>query len=605
MDKDPKPQFEDFAQLSSEKAIRYQKLIERLIAALANRPVVNQKLEAPGFELYLSAYQAWAKDYVDNPEKSFQQQVSFWRETAQNFYNAQQAAFGSFGTDAATEDKLKETSQRPKDRRFGSPVWDSNPWMQFLRDQYLTISNSTRELMASIENLDAKDRDRLEFFSKQIVDMFAPTNFFTSNPDAMKKAYETGGDSLLDGFENFVRDVEANKGRHSVTLSDPDAFEVGNNLASTPGKVVFRNRLFELIHYKPTTKKTYEKPLLIIPPWINKFYILDLKPHNSFIKYVVDQGFSVFIVSWVNPDASYRDTGFDDYVAEGATAAIDTVSTITDQEQINVIGYCIGGTLLATTLANMARGNRRMVSSATFFTTLVDFESPGEITAFFDRTMLEGLQEEIDRQGYLDAYFMARAFSYLRANDLVYGPGVKSYLLGEKPPAFDLLYWNGDSTNLPAKMAQEYLDRLYHKNELTKGSFSVEGNTVKLSDIDFPITAVATRTDHIAPWTASFSGLSETSGEQNLILADSGHIAGIVNPPNSEKYCYWTNPVQFDATNSGEWLDNAQQHAGSWWPVWIEWLIENSGKQIDALKPGTKEFPAIADAPGDYVKATV
>ncbi|MEM9332517.1 MAG: class I poly(R)-hydroxyalkanoic acid synthase [Pseudomonadota bacterium] len=593
------PDTDDRSKIAVETYERYQTLLHRLVSALANKPVTNQKLESPGLDLYTSAFQVWMKNCAENPEKAFEQQVAYWRETATNYFNAQQAAYDSSMRGSSVEDQARSNS---KDRRFTSPYWDKNPWLKFVRDQYLTTARATSELVASLENLDAQDRKRLRFFSQQITDMFAPTNFFSFNPDAMQKAYETGGTSLLDGFENFVQDIEANKGRHAVTLADPDAFEVGINLATTPGKVVFRNQLFELIQYSATTKRVYEKPLVIIPPWINKYYILDLKPQNSFIKYAADAGLTVFVVSWVNPDASYRDVGFDDYVYEGAVKAIDTVCTITDQDQVNAIGYCIGGTLLATALAAMAKGNHRLVSSATFFTTLLDFREPGEITAFFGGDMLEGLKEEIDRQGFLDAYFMARAFSYLRANDLVYGPGVKSYLLGEKPPAFDLLYWNGDSTNLPAKMAHQYLERLYHKNELMHGTFSVGGNMLDLKDIDIPVTAVATRTDHIAPWASSFSGISEMSGEKQLILSDSGHIAGIVNPPSAEKYCYWLNDRDFDPEHADQWFKNAKQHHGSWWPVWLKWLTEQSGNKISARKPGTKDFPALMEAPGDYVK---
>ena len=496
----------------------------------------------------------------------------------------------------------EKINARPSDRRFSNPNWDNNPWLRFLRDQYLTTTRSAAELVNSLENIEGQDRARLEFFTQQILDMFSPTNFFASNPDALEKAYETGGKSLLDGFENFVRDVEANQGRHAVTLSDPDAFELGKNIATSPGKVVFRNRLFELIQYSPETKEVYAKPLVIIPPWINKFYILDLKPQNSFIRYAVSEGFTVFMVSWVNPDESYADTGFDDYVKEGAAKAIETVCAISGAKKTNAIGYCIGGTLLATTLAYMTKKNLKKVESATFFTTLLDFTSPGEITAFFDSAMLEGLNEEIERRGYLDAYFMARAFSYLRANDLVYGPGVKSYLLGEKPPAFDLLYWNGDSTNLPGNMARQYLARLYRDNELMNDRFSVDDTSISLGDIDVPIMAVATRTDHIAPWKASFSGIVRMSGEKQLVLADSGHIAGIVNPPEAKKYGYWTNEELFAPETADEWFENSDRNEGSWWPVWRDWLAKRSGKMVSARIPGSNEFPPLDEAPGKYVK---
>ena len=591
----------DVQEVAADNMDRFRSLSSRLVKALSGRPESNQKIEAPGFDIYMKAMGAWFADNAENPQKSYERQAKFWGETMQNLANAQQHAMASMMSAWDGNDEAKAAA-KPVDRRFSNPLWNENPWLQFVRDQYLTTSAAVESMVNSLEHIDDSDRSRVEFFSRQIIDMFSPTNFFATNPDALQKAYETGGTSLVDGFENFVKDLESHGGRHAVTLSDPEAFSVGENIATAAGKVVYRNRLFELIQYEPETEQVYATPLVIIPPWINKFYILDLKPKNSFIRYAVSQGFTVFVVSWVNPDGSYAETGFDDYVKEGAAEAIDKVCAITGEEEVNAIGYCIGGTLLATTLAWMAKGNRRPVANATFFTTLLDFESAGEITAFLGESMLEGLEEELDTNGYLDAFFMARAFSYLRANDLVYGPGVKSYLLGEAPPAFDLLYWNGDSTNLPAAMAREYLQRLYRNNELMQDHFSVDGTRLKLSDIDIPVMAIATRTDHIAPWKASFSGISRMSGERNLVLADSGHIAGIINPPVAKKYGYWLNPSSFDPSNADEWFKRSEHHDGSWWPVWLEWMSERSGEKVKARIPGNKSFPAIAPAPGEYVK---
>ena len=585
----------------AENTARLQDLTQRLVSVLANRQMVDPKMEGPGPELYMKAAHAWMAGIVSHPEKIAAQQVNFWRATMENLMSAQKTAMGTMSQPLRKTNGEGE-KQRPADRRFANPLWETNPWFHFIRDQYLTSSRAISEMVNGLDDLNQHDRQRVEFFSRQIIDMFSPTNFFATNPDAMEKALATGGKSLVDGMENFVRDLEANEGRAAVSLSDPNAFEVGKNIATAPGEVVYRNRLFELIQYEPETKKVFATPLVILPPWINKFYILDLKPANSFIRYAVAQGFTVFVVSWVNPDETYAETGFDEYVKEGALEAINKVCDITGEEQVNAIGYCIGGTLLGTTLAWLSKGNRRPVANAAFFTTLLDFEQPGELAVFLDDDFMRGLEKEIETTGYLNAFFMARTFSYLRANDLVYGPGVKSYLLGEAPPAFDLLYWNGDSTNLPGKMAWQYLERLYRNNELMAGTFSVGDDQAGLASIDIPVMAIATRTDHIAPWKASFSGMSQMSGELNLVLADSGHIAGIVNPPEAEKYGYWTNNGDFDIRKADNWFSAAERHNGSWWPVWTNWMSERSGKKVVARKPGSKKHPPIAAAPGEYVK---
>ncbi|MCB1516584.1 MAG: class I poly(R)-hydroxyalkanoic acid synthase [Hyphomicrobiaceae bacterium] len=567
-------------------------LTARLSAALAKRRQENPDLEGPGMDLYVKAASAYLTDMMTYPEKLIEQQMHMWRGTLLNLSEAMK------GPEQNSAGSDKAPSSRP-DPRFRNPLWQTHPYFNFLKQQYLLSSDTLTKSIEGLSELGEDDQQRVAFFARQFVDLMSPTNFLATNPDAIEKALETNGQSLVEGLENFVRDVEANQGDFSVTLSDPNAFEVGRNIATTPGEVIYRNRLFELIRYTPTTEQVHAVPLLIVPPWINKYYILDLAAKNSFIKFAVDQGLSVFVVSWVNPDESYRDVGFDTYIAEGAIEAIETVKAFTGEKKINAIGYCIGGTLLAATLALMAKRGDHSVKTATFFTTLVDFEEPGNLGVFIDDHFISAIDQELAEKGYLSARRMARTFSFLRANDLVYGPAVRSYLLGEAPPAFDLLYWNSDSTNLPARMAKEYLDYCYRENRLVKGTFEVEGEALNLKDIKIPIFAVATKTDHIAPWKASFSGLRQLSGKKIFVLAESGHIAGIINAPAANKYGYWFNNAPADDLDA--WLSAALRQDGSWWPFWGEWIAAESGKKIAANSLENSEFPALCPAPGSYV----
>jgi polyhydroxyalkanoate synthase len=427
--------------------------------------------------------------------------------------------------------------------------------------------------------------------------MFAPTNFLGTNPDALEKAVATDGESLVQGLENLVRDIEANNGNLSVTLANPQAFTVGDNLATTPGSVVFRNHLFELIQYTPTTKTVHKTPLLIFPPWINKFYVMDLKPANSLLGWIVEQGFTLFVVSWVNPDASYADVTMDDYIRDGFLTAIAETRRATDEAQINCVGYCIAGTTLGLTLAHLKRAGDTSVASATFFTTLTDFSDPGEVGVFLGNDFVDGIERQAQVDGILSRAFMSRTFSFLRSNDLIYQPAIKSYMLGEAPPAFDLLFWNGDGTNLPAKMAVEYLRGLCQNDGFAKGTFNVFGKPVSLSDVTLPLCAIACETDHIAHWKGSFNGVRQMgSTDKTFVLAQSGHIAGIINPPSKGKYGHYTSgPPQGEAA---DWLATATFHQGSWWPRWRDWLAERSGPQVAPPVPQT----VLCAAPGTYVK---
>ena len=447
------------------------------------------------------------------------------------------------------------------------------------------------------------DRRRITWFTRQMIDMMAPTNFLATNPDALEKAIATEGESLVKGLENLVRDVEHSGGELIVSLADRDAFRVGENIGTTEGTVVARTRLYELIQYKPTTDSVHQIPLVIFPPWINKFYILDLKPQNSLIKWIVDQGYTLFVVAWKNPDQSYADTGMAEYV-QSYVEVMDRVLDLTDQEKLNVVGYCIAGTTLALTLSLLKQRGDDRVNSATFFTTLTDFDEQGEFTPFLQDDFVDGIERQVRTDGVLSSYYMTRTFSYLRANDLIYQPAIRSYMMGESPPAFDLLYWNGDSTNLPGKMAIEYLRGLCQADAFTRDGFELMGERLHVSGVKVPLCAIACETDHIAPWIASFNGVAQMgSRDKTFILSESGHIAGIVNPPTKDKYGHYTSAAPI--ADPQAWKAAASYTKGSWWPRWGDWLAGQSGKKVPARAPGDAAHPPLAPAPGTYVAEVV
>lgn len=593
MTTDQKYSAPDMDKLNANLA-KIEGLSQRLVAALAQKREINPSLQGPNNELFMKAATAYVADLMANPAKMFEHQVSYWGKTLKHYVEAQQNL--AEGNLAAPEDPT------PEDRRFSNPLWETHPFFNFLKQQYLFNSEAIETAVQNLEGLDAQDKKRVEYFSRQIVDMFSPTNFLGTNPEALSRAVETEGQSLVDGLENLVRDIEANEGDLVVTLSDKDAFKIGENLATTKGSVVFRNRLFELIQYAPSTETVHKTPLLIFPPWINKFYVMDLKPENSLLKWIVDQGYTLFVVSWVNPDSSYRDVGMSDYIEEGYLTAFEEVRKITGEDKTNVVGYCIAGTTLALTLALMNKRKINTIKSATFFTTMTDFSDPGEVGVFLDNDFVDGIEEEVKEHGVLDSFYMSRTFSYLRSNDLIYQPAIRSYMLGKAPPAFDLLYWNGDGTNLPAKMAVEYLRQLCQKDEFAKGKFEILGETLSLKDVKVPLCAVACETDHIAAWDASYNGVHQMGAkDKTFILSQSGHIAGIINPPSKKKYGHYTNPDI--GLKSKDWRDGADFQEGSWWPTWESWLKKRSGGQVPARHPGDSEHPILAPAPGTYVVA--
>ena len=573
---------------------RVEELSKRLAAALTQRRQADPALAGPSSDVYMKAAAAYLAEMMQNPAKVLEHQIGYWGKTLKHYVEAQQVlAKGEFKA---------PPDPGPKDRRFQNPLWDSHPFFNYLKQQYQLNSEAISTAVGDLETLSPEDRRRVEYFTRQIVDLFAPTNFLGTNPDALEKAVATDGASLVQGLENLVRDIEANQGDLLVTLADKEAFHVGQNIATTPGAVVYRNRMLELIQYEPTTPKVHKTPLLIFPPWINKFYIMDLKAQNSLIKWIVDQGFTLFVVSWVNPDPSYAGIGMDDYIRDGFLRAMAEVRRITGEKQINAVGYCIAGTTLGLTLAHLQKAGDKTVNCATFFTTLTDFSDPGEVGVFLADDFVDGIERQTAQDGILSSFFMSRTFSFLRSNDLIYTPAIKSYMMGEAPPAFDLLYWNGDGTNLPAKMAVEYLRGLCQQDGFARGQFRVFGDPVSLQDVKLPVCAIACETDHIAHWKGSFNGIKQMgSKDKTFILSESGHIAGIINPPSKGKYGHYTNDGPM--TTPEDFMAGATFHAGSWWPRWGEWLAARSGKKVAARVPGDSVHPVLGTAPGSYVVA--
>ncbi|MHA7876994.1 PHA/PHB synthase family protein [Roseivivax sp.] len=579
----------------NQNLARVEELSQRLIAAMTKRKPLDTSLQGPDQELYAKAMTGYWQAWMQNPAKVIEHQISYWGDTVKHFVEAQQAL--ASGQLKAPEDP------GPKDKRFANPLWDTHPYFNFIKQQYLINSKALEQAVADIDDMDPKEKRRLSYFARQIVDMMAPTNFLSTNPDALEKAIETEGESLVKGLENLISDLEANNGELVVKLADEEAFKIGENIATAEGEVVYRNRMMEIIQYAPTTEKVKETPIVLFPPWINKFYILDLREQNSFIRWVVDQGYTLFVVSWVNPDHDYSDVGLDTYIEEGFLTAIEEVKAITNQKRINAIGYCIAGTTLSLTLSLLKQRKDNSIKSATFFTTLTDFSDQGEFTPFLQDDFVDGIEDEVKRTGVLRSFIMARTFSFLRSNDLVYRPAIQSYMMGETPPAFDLLYWNGDGSNLPARMAVQYLRDLCQANTFAGGEgIELLGETLKIEDVDVPLMSIACETDHIAAWKDCFRGVTLMgSKDRSFVLAESGHIAGIVNPPMKNKYGYYLND-DFRGTPE-EWQAGAEHHKGSWWPVWEAWIGKRSGRWINARAPGDSEHPSLGKAPGTYVTA--
>jgi polyhydroxyalkanoate synthase len=487
------------------------------------------------------------------------------------------------------------------DRRFKHESWDENQLFDFIKQSYLLSARWMQCTVRDIEGMDDKTAKKVDFYTRQFVDAMAPSNFVMTNPEVLRTTLESGGENLVQGLENLLEDLERGKGRLAIKMTDAEAFELGENIAVTPGKVVFQNELMQLIQYEPTTESVHKTPLLVIPPWINKFYILDLREKNSFVKWAVAQGFTVFIVSWVNPDETLAAKTFEDYMLDGPLAAVQAIGEATGEKQINAVGYCLGGTLLACTLAYMAEKGDDRVKSATFLTTMTDFSEAGELGVFIDEEQLTALEEKMGKKGYLEGSDMATTFNMLRANDLIWSFVVNNYLLGKDPFPFDLLYWNADSTRMPAIMHGFYLRTMYQDNLLAEpGGIELASVPIDLGTIKTPAFVLSTKEDHIAPWKSTYAATQLFSGPVKFVLAASGHIAGVVNPPAAEKYSHWTAPKNPKTPDA--WLNGAKEQHGSWWPQWAKWVGRFSGDKIPARAPGDGRLKVIEDAPGSYVK---
>ena len=491
----------------------------------------------------------------------------------------------------------------PGDARFRHPEWSANPYFDFLKQSYLVTTTWAERIIADTKGLDDRTKQRANYYLTQISSALSPSNFPMTNPEVLKETLQSNGANLVKGMEQLLADMAKSKDLLKISQTDTTAFEVGRNLAVTPGKVIFQNEILQLIQYTPSTEKVHSVPLLIVPPWINKFYILDLTAQKSFIKWVVAQGFTVFVVSWVNPDEKLAHKTFESYMQEGVLAAADAVQRETGAKQSNVIGYCVGGTLLATTLAQCAAKAKEPFASATFFAAQVDFTKAGDLQLFIDDAQLKALEEMMAEKGYLDGSRMATVFNMLRPRDLVWPYIVNNYLLGKKPFPFDLLFWNQDSTRMPAANHNYYLREFYLENKLAKGEMTIGGKKLDLKKVKIPIYELAAREDHIAPANSVYSGSQLFGGPVEYVLSGSGHIAGVINPPPEEgkkdKYQYWTNKDR--AETLPEWMEGAKETPGSWWPHWAKWLAKHSGPKVAARKPGAK-LGVIEDAPGSYVR---
>ncbi len=489
----------------------------------------------------------------------------------------------------------------PADRRFADPEWSSNQFYDFLKQAYLLTAQWANRLVADAADLDPHTRQKAEFYVRQIVNAISPTNFVLTNPELLRETLTSNAENLARGMHMLADDIAAGRGDLRIRQSDSSMFEVGRNLATTPGKVIFQNDLMQLIQYEPTTAAVFKRPLLIVPPWINKFYVLDLTPEKSFIKWCVDQGLTVFCISWVNPDADLAQKTFEDYVRDGPIAALDVIEKATGEDEVHAIGYCVGGTMLSVALAAMAAWGDRRIVSATLFAAQVDFTYAGDLKVFVDDEQVKAIEQRMAQQGYLKAKSMADVFNLLRSNDLIWPYVINNYLKGKAPFPFDLLYWNSDATRLPAANHSFYLRNCYLNNTLSKGTVKIGDTPIDLNAIKIPIYNLATREDHIAPPKSVMLGSKFFGGPVRFVLSGSGHIAGVVNPPERKKYQYWTGPRPRGA-DLDKWLAKAKEHPGSWWPDWLAWLNKQGAGKVPARVPGDGALKPIEDAPGSYVK---
>ncbi len=509
--------------------------------------------------------------------------------------------WGSAVRRLAGQEAMPAIAPSPRDKRFADPEWKSNQFYDFMMQLYLLTTQWAHDLVRNAEGLDPHTRKKAEFYVQQITNALAPSNFVLTNPEVLRETLASSGTNLARGMQMLAEDIEAGKGTLKIRQSDPANLELGVNMATTPGKVIYQNDLIQLIQYEPTTEKVLRTPLLIVPPWINKFYILDLRPEKSFIKWCVDQGLTVFVISWVNPDKSLGAKTWEDYMKQGPLAAMDAIEKATGEMKVHTLGYCVGVTMLATTLAWLAEKRRVRVTSATFLAAQVDFTHAGDLLVFVDEGQISALERDMQESGVLEGARMAMAFNMLRSNDLIWSYVVSNYLKGQPPSAFDLLHWNSDATRMPAANHSYYLRNCYLENRLTAGTMVLDNTLLDLSKVKVPVYNLATREDHIAPADSVLYGSQFFGGPVKFVLSGSGHIAGVVNPPAANKYQYWTNDNIRDISLQ-DWLKAAQEHKGSWWPDWREWLASIDAEEVAPRSVGSEAQPPIEDAPGSYVR---
>ncbi len=538
-------------------------------------------------------FDAWAKLLAD-PFKLAEAQMKLWQDYLALWQGSMLKLMGQ-----PAQPVIEPTTS---DRRFKHEDWQQHFLFDYLKQSYLIAAKHLHSVLGNVEGLDEQTARKVDFYTRQYIDALSPTNFVLTNPEVLRATLASGGENLVKGLNNLLQDLERGGGEQvRVRMTDEDSFKLGENIAVTPGKVVFQNDLIQLIQYAPTTKEVFRRPLLIIPPWINKYYILDLREKNSFMRWAVGEGHTVFVVSWVNPDRELADMSFDDYLEDGALAALDAIERATGEREINAIGYCLGGTLLAAALGYLAAKKSDRIASGTFFASMIDFEEPGELEVFIDAKQIAALEKRMQERGYLEGSEMATTFNMLRSNDLIWSFVVNNYLLGRDPFPFDLLYWNSDSTRMPAAMHSYYLRNMYLKNLLRKpGGLTLAGVPIDLSKAGLPLYFASTIEDHIAPWRATYAGARLFPGAVRFVLGGSGHIAGIVNPPAANKYHYWTNPALPE--DPEQWFKGAAQHPGSWWTDWAGWIARHGGGKVPARIPGKGKLKALEDAPGSYVK---
>ena len=538
-------------------------------------------------------YEMSGKLFAD-PAKFAEMQMKVWQDYTSLWQNSMLQFFGQYAQPVIEPAK--------GDRRFKHDDWQQNFLYDYIKQSYLIAAKHLHQTVGSVQGLDDQTAKKVDFYTRQYIDALSPSNFVLTNPEVLRETVASGGQNLVKGLNNLLEDLESGDGKQvRVKMTDPSAFQVGGNLAITPGKVVYQNDLMQLVQYAPLTTEVYKRPLLILPPWINKFYILDMREKNSFVRWATGQGHTVFIVSWINPDASHAEITFDQYLLHGPLDALAAIEKATGEREVDAIGFCLGGTLLATTLAYMAATGDNRIKSATFFATMIDFAEPGELEVFVDEKQVASLEKKMKERGFLEGSEMATTFNMLRANDLIWSFVVNNYLLGKDPFPFDLLYWNSDSTRMPAAMHSFYLRNMYINNLLrTPGGLTLNDVPIDLAKVKVPLYFVSTLEDHIAPWKSTYAGAQLFNGKVRFVLGGSGHIAGIINPPAANKYGYWTNDKLADAPQ--EWLEAAAQHAGSWWSDWAKWVEQYAGDKVAARVPGDRELEALEDAPGSFVK---